>query len=122
MLAVMQAKDQVKGDKKRAFIMNKYAKEIEEKFGTVHLSQQIYPQSYLNCINVVLAEHLDEILDAQVKGSGEFAVEPGGGGNPPPPPKDSDKLTEEEQKIAKRMGVKPEDFLARRKAMQFVGA
>ena len=121
-LAVMTVKEQIRSDPKRNFILKKYQKEVDEKFATIHLTQQIYPASYLNCINVVLAEHVDEIMDAKAKGEGDFAIEPGGGGTPPAAPASRDKLTDEELATAKRMGVKPEDYLARRKTMQFVGA
>lgn len=121
-LAVMAVKEQIRSDPKRNFILKKYQKEVDEKFATIHLTQQIYPASYLNCINVVLAEHVDEIMDAKAKGEGDFAIEPGGGGTPPALPASRDKLSDEELATAKRMGVKPEDYLARRKTMQFVGA
>jgi hypothetical protein len=64
----------------------------------------------------VKGRHTDEIAEQNREGKGEFFVENGQRSLPTDVPA-TDKLTPQEAKIAKSMGIKEEDYLARRKQM-----
>lgn len=96
----------------------KFEKEIEAEMEKVPLGSRIHTESWKNVHDMVVGRHMSEIA----KEPSQYFTEPGGGTPPPEPKPDPDKLSDEEVKIARKMGVSPEQYLASKKSMQFVGA
>lgn len=96
----------------------KFEKEIEAEMERIPLGSRIHIDSWRNIHDMVVGRHMHEIA----KEPGQYFTEPGGGTPPPEPPQNPDKLSDEEVKVAKKMGVSEEQYLKSKKAMQFVGA
>lgn len=122
LMAMQLAANDISQDPRKAALLKKHKAEVDARFATVPIQFKADPMSYKNCFNVVMGEHMEELLTAASKKEGEFFVEDSSHAARPAESKQSDKLDEAEVKIAARMGVTPEQYLARRKSMQFVGA
>jgi hypothetical protein len=97
-------------------IFRKYSSEIEAAMQTVAPEKRINPETWVNALTYVKGRHLNEIVEASSKGSDFFSETAGG---PPPPPKPAeDKLTPEQETIAKKMKVDPARYLEQRKNIQ----
>jgi hypothetical protein len=122
LMAMQLAANDISSDPRKAALLRKYKAEVDARFNTVPIQFRTDPASYKNCFNVVMGEHLDELVQSATKNNGDFFVEDSSNTQRQPVPVKNDKLDDDAKKIAARMGVSEEDYLARRKAMQFVGA
>jgi hypothetical protein len=96
-------------------IFEKFGTEIDELSKGVAAVQLANPATWEHLFFNVKGRHADEIVSQNREGKGDFFVEPtkvaaGSQDNT------GDRLTPLEEKIAKRMGVKPEDYVKQRKA------
>lgn len=100
----------------------RWGTEIDEAVSKAHPQQLIVPEFWDNVVNMIKGLHMDEITTEVRKGEGDFFVEGSGG---PPPPGDKKEgpeheLSDEEKKIADKMGVSHENYLKQRKEMTYV--
>jgi hypothetical protein len=113
--AKFMAKQTLSGAKLAMF--TKYEGEIDEMMKSVDLAYQGTPESWLKVFNSVLGNHIDDITTAAKDGSDFFAethvVGVGGGA----PPVDPNVLTEEDKRIAKRLGLTDDQYKASKKEM-----
>lgn len=122
LMAIQLATNEINSDTRKSALLKKYKAEVDARFNQVPIQFRADPLSYKNCFNVVMGEHMDEMLTAASKKEGEFFVEDSSNTQRPPTPDKDTKLDDDAKKIAARMGVSEADYLARRKAMQYVGA
>jgi hypothetical protein len=94
-----------------------------KKYQTVQLTT---PQAWLGIYMYLKGVHADELRDPEIRKKKYNFMEPASsstnqnGDNTPKPA--ADQLTDAEKHVADKMGVKHEDYLKRKKAMQFVNA
>ena len=81
------------------------------------------PENWLGIFFYIKGMRSDELSNPEVRKKKYAFLESGRSGSPPPPEKvnEGDKLTDEELHICDRMGVKPENYLKRKKELKFVG-
>lgn len=109
-----------------ARLWNKYQAEVQAIVDKMNPQERIIPQTWINQFVFVKGLHVNDIVKegqkegdtffAETAGSTGAGINSSGNGTP----KD-DVLTDQEIKIAARMGVKPEDYLKRKKAMTYGG-
>jgi len=116
--AEMLAKNQI-ASSGEAKIYEHYEKEIREVISQTEPAQRIHPETFINAFSLVKGRHLSEIMESKEKHDGVYFVE--GSGSPPltQDDKKEDKLTDQEIDVAKKMNVKPEDYLKQKKEMNF---
>lgn len=103
-------------------LWNKYITEITNGVNSLSPEQKILPQTWINQFTFVKGIHLADVAKEAQGGGDTFFAETAsstGGGLPSGNEKNDDKLTPEEEKIAKRLGRTPEQYLAQKKKMQF---
>ncbi len=86
--------------------------------------QMATPAAWLNVYFYVKGLHSDELSNPEIRKKKFNFLEPATQGTVPPnqQAQDKDTLTDEEKRIAGRMGVSPENYLKRKKAMQMSAA
>lgn len=105
-----------------ARIFDKFEGDIDKKATGVPLAQQTHDETWINLFNLVRGEHIEEILAAEKKGeksvfteSGASSIAPGSVDNPVNP----DTMTDEQKRIAKRMGISEDDYMKSRKELVY---
>lgn len=113
----------VQGDTR---VWEKYEKEINEIMEKEDPVRKIYPQVWLNALTFVKGIHMKEIMDLQTKGGEAALFSEGISDNGRSPEQrntpEDDKLSQSELDIAKKMKIKPEDYLKRKKGMTVVAS
>lgn len=99
-------------------IFEKFGKEIDDFAKACTPQQQANPDTWEHLFFNVKGRHSDEISAQRSEGKGEFFIESAGRATSSDTHVDDNKLTPLEEKLAARMGVKPEDYLKRKKEMQ----
>jgi hypothetical protein len=102
-----------------------WAAEIDAQVKNYNQTQMITPQAWLGVYMFIKGTHADELADPEARKKKYGGLEPvrtnvtpqgdGGQGN-------ADQLTDQEKKIAERMGVTPENYLKRKRAMSMSAA
>jgi hypothetical protein len=103
-------------------LWNKYGDEVAKIVDGLPPEQRILPQTWINQFTFIKGMHVNEIVkDGQAAGDAFFSetAGPTGRGLPEDPNRNSDTLTDKELKIAKSYGIKPEDYLKRKKAAEY---
>lgn len=101
-------------------VWDKYSSEIEDLAKTVNVGQLQTADAWIHLFNMVLGRHLDEILTAFQGGKGEeMFVEPSASGVARVENNDPPKPTDDEVRIAKRMGIKVEDYIKQKGTLTF---
>lgn len=102
-------------------MFDKYSTEVDGLAKTTNIQQLQTPDSWIHLFNMVLGQHMEEILAAYAGGKGdEFFVEGAASSvqnNHDAPP--SDKPTAEEIQIAQRMKIPIEQYMKNKKEMIF---
>lgn len=93
------------------------------KYGPQQLMRQ---DAWIGIFYYLKGQHADELANPETRKKKYNFLEPSTNGAPPPAdtrPKDGpESLTDEEKRVADRMGVTHENYAKRKKAMHFVGA
>jgi len=105
-----------------AFYFDKYAAEIDNLAKGVPATQLIDPQAWIHLYYNVKGRHADEIAANAAEKKEEFSIESGGNGRPEPEPKKDgvESLTAVEIKVARGMGITPEQYAERKKHLTMV--
>lgn len=103
-----------------AAIFRKYESEISKMVEGFNPAQQVMPESWVFALNQIKGQRFDEIAKAKSENSDFFAEVPSN--QPQPVVQKPDQLSDEEQRICKRMNITPERYLAQKKAMTVVNA
>lgn len=95
-----------------AYLWDKFENEIEEMSKTIPAVSLTNPLTWLNCFHTAKGRHADAIAQHRAEGKGEYFIETGGagGGRPADRPEEPAALSEKEKKIAKGMGMTPEEY------------
>jgi hypothetical protein len=98
-------------------MFRRYEADIDAQAKKCQLGQLQRPDDWIFLFNNVLGTKMDEILQAYADGkSSEYFVEPGStNATRKEEVRQDEKLTDEELNIAKRMRIKPEDYLKQKK-------
>lgn len=102
----------------KAALMDRWSTEMDKAVETVQLQFLQDPKQWVYVFNNILGQHMDEILQSKADGKEpDYFAEPGHSeAGRRQEPKKEDQLTEEEINIAKRMKIKPEEYLKNRQA------
>lgn len=103
-------------------LWDKYSAEIQKGVDGLSPEMKILPQTWINQFTFVKGMHLSDVVkEAQGSGDAFFSetAQSTGGGLPGGNEEKNDKLTPEEEKVARRMGRTPEQYLAAKKNMKF---
>jgi uncharacterized phage infection (PIP) family protein YhgE len=120
MSAKFIAKNSLKG--LDAEIWSKWEKEIDEVMASTELRYQAIPQTWSNALDVVAGRHrrdLQKMQDEKTEFFSETVSNSGHGGPGPVGPVDH--LDAEQERIAKRLGVTPDEYLKNLKEMTIRG-
>lgn len=117
MAAQMQAQQTVR-DQKQSHIWNKFEKEILDIMSKEPPARRIFPQTWLNAFTYVKGVHFDEVTRAASSGDNSFFSESAGNNTPAPAPVQSDKLSEQEEAVARKMRVDPKRYLEIKKKIK----
>lgn len=121
--ALIVARQRISTNPVDAAVLKKYGKEVDQLYETVPFESRASEMAYINCFKIVKSDHFDELHTELQKESGGLFSEPVGGGKPPEQNvTKEEKLSPEEERIAKRFGMTTEQYLAQRKGMNYVGA
>lgn len=98
------------------YFFEKFEKEVDELSRTVPAVQLANPDTWEHLYFNVKGRHADEIAAQFKDGKLDNIIESGsaGGGRPPEQSSD-DKLTDQELRLAAKLGQKPEDYLTQKK-------
>ena len=96
---------------------SKYIKEIEGIMAKEPPERRIFPEVWMNAFTYVKGQHFNEIMSAAQKGDNLFFSE-GVDNVPTPPEVHEDKLTPQEEAIAKKMRVDPKKYLDMKKKIK----
>jgi len=100
-----------------------WGQEIDQDAKKYASTAMMTPQAWIGIYMMIKGIHSDELADPEVRKKKYNFLESGRSGAPPPPEvKNEDVLTDQEKHVADKMGVKYEDYLKRKKSMQFVNA
>lgn len=88
--------------------------------------QLMRPDAWVGIFYYLKGQHADELANPEIRKKKYNFLEPANNGAPPPPDtrvkEGPESLTDEEKRVADRMGVTHENYAKRKKAMHFVGA
>jgi len=99
-----------------------WASEIDAETKKYNVQQLISPQAWLGVFYYLKGLHADELANPETRKKKYNFVEPGQTivTARQEPSNLGDKLTDQELHVAEKMGIKAEDYLKRKKAMQFI--
>jgi hypothetical protein len=96
--------------------------EIDTESNKYQTTQLTDPKAWIGIFYFLKGTKADELRDPEIRKTKYNFLEPSTTHHEPPEKKDEDVLTDEEKRVAARMGVTPENYLKRKKAIKFVGA
>lgn len=101
-----------------AKLYTRYGKEVEELMAKEPPQNQASPYSWKTGFDIIKGRHIEEVTKAAQDKTDYFAeTSSGTAGAGPMTSEDQNKLTDEQTAIAKKYGLKPEEYLEQRKGM-----
>jgi len=109
-----------------ARLFRAWAQDIDGEAKKYNPTQLIQPQSWLSIFYFIKGIRAEELANPEIRKKKYSFLEPARSNGTPPTNNDNkpanEQLTPEELRVANRMGVSPENYLKRKKSMQFVNA
>ena len=115
-LARMDAQNIIRRDLVDSRLLDRFESEIDKMFNTVPLNYQGDPQTYVGCFERVVGQKRRD-LSSEHGTERDVFTERGNNNRPTEDKPSKDVLTTEEQRVASKLGVKPDAYIKYRNSM-----